>query len=38
MVLKDESIDAPSSSTARIAAMRPRGLAVSLPVRRKVGQ
>jgi len=38
IVMNDPSIAAPSSTTARIAAIRPRGEAVSRPVMRKVGQ
>ena len=38
IVVKEASTPAWPSSTARIAAMRPRGEAVSRPVRRKVGQ
>ena len=37
-VANASSIGAPSSSTARIAAMRPRGDAISSPVTRYVGQ
>ncbi len=38
MRVKEASTSASPSSTARIAAIRPRGEAVSRPVRRKVGQ
>ena len=38
IVVNEESTTAWPSSTARIAAMRPRGEAVSRPVSRKVGQ